>query len=935
MLPDFPWSRLFWALGSVLAMAPGGGHRTISAKLIPPALPDIVVARRRLDSLVRRVPAAGIGVVAGPAGSGKTVLLSRWHAAFLSSGGKAAWLSVDPSDRSSRRFVSSLAAALDIALPGVAAEAVAALQAAAGDGGSTLAGLLPLVTSRIEALEAPFALFLDDFHLVADPAVLTDLVLLVRYLPPRAILVLGSRGEPLLPLARLRAEGRLIEIGWRDLRFTGEEAEAFLRLAGPTGLPAARMALLVEKAEGWIAGLRLAARRGGSGDEAAESFSGGHGDVAAYFMEEVYRHLPEERRRFLRRTALLERMTGPACDAVTGHRDGGEALDRVRRAGLFVLSAGTGSPDAERAGKGMAGCGEDGWRYHRLFTEFLVGRLMAEEPEVMGRLRLSASRWHESEGDAAGALRQALAGGLHERAVSLLTVEGRELFRRSRFHDLRRWMEALPRGTVEARPDLCVLHAWALAYLGDFSAAHARITVASAALRRGAGGLSTPRISAELSVLTAALGVIQTDEAATEGLDPASADLFRGSDPVLRAFTEVMLGYAARQGGDLKAAAERCERAIGLSEGVDAPLANLLARFNLATVAWLSGQPSRSGRIVEEGLSAATGRGWLGTVGVAFLRVARAVLHQDHGRPEEALGELDEAVDVLKATGAYGFLGVALVERAQALGLLGRPEEAADALAEARDLAARHDVMRVRFRADLAEIRLAADAGKVAAGFAAAARAAAARTAERIPPGGPFPEWHEALLLQQLRLMLAAGRHAELIRLSGPALRSAGATGRIRHAVGFLALQAAAWQGLGDIEKGFGRLEQALLLLGREVAVRPFLLPGEGLVPLLGAVAALDPREGRAAEPARRLLSLLGGPLPVPEAERSEAGDLHLREMQILRLLSEGLRNREIGARLLVSEETVKWYLKRLYSKLRVTTRTSAVGRARELGLIA
>src|SRR5690606_27994748 len=120
----------------------------------------------------------------------------------------------------------------------------------------------------------------------------------------------------------------------------------------------------------------------------------------------------------------------------------------------------------------------------------------------------------------------------------------------------------------------------------------------------------------------------------------------------------------------------------------------------------------------------------------------------------------------------------------------------------------------------------------------------------------------------------------------------AGATGRIRHAVGFLALQAAAWQGLGDIEKGIGRLEQALLLLGREVAVRPFLLPGEGLVPLLGAVAALDPREGGAAEPARRLLSLLGGPLPVPEAERPEAADLHLREMQILRLLSEGLRQR-------------------------------------------
>lgn len=904
-------------------MTPGRRQQTVSAKLAPPVAPADLIPRHRLDALAHRLADARVGVVAGPAGCGKTTVLAGWHAAFSRSGGKAAWLSLDPTDRRPRSFIASLLAALGSLVPAIAEEAAGILEETPGGGQPALSDLLPSIIFRLERLDGPFALFLDDFHHVADPVLLTDLALLVRYLPPGGVLVVGVRGEPSLPLARLRAEGRLVEVRWPEMRFTDEEAEAFLRGACAGGASGTWIDRLVRKAEGWIAGLRLASGRECVAGEAV-AFSGECRDVEAYFMEEVYRLLPEERRRFLRRTALLERLTGPACDSVTGHRNGREALEWARRAEMFILPA-------EDGGK-VEG---QGWRYHALFAEFLAGRLATEEPEAAGRIRLSASCWHESVGDRAGAMRQALAGGWNERAASLLAVEGRELFRRSRFRELRRWMEALPQGLVEARPDLCVLHAWALAYLGEFSSAQARIEAASAALRRGAGGLATPRLEAELGVLSAALGVIQTDEPVVAGLDPGSADLF-WDDPVLRAFAEVMLGYAARRGGDLPAAALRCERAIGLSEEVNAPLANLLARFNLATIAWLSGQPSRSERIVEEGLMAAADRGWLNTLGCGFLRVARAVLHQDRACPAEALAELDEAVGVLKAVKAHGFLGVALVERALALGQLGRRDEAAEVLAEARDLAARHDVTRVRFRADLAEIRLAAEAGEPAAGRAAVARVGADRAAERFAAEGPFPEWHEAFLLQQLRLMLAEGRDAELIRLSGPALRSAGSTGRVRHAVEFLALQAAAWRGLGDIEKGLGRLEQALLLLDREMVVRPFAMPGDGLGPLLGAIASSDPSESAAAEPARRLLALFGEPDLLRTAERQAGSgeELHLRELQILRLVSQGLRNREIGERLLVSEETVKWYLKRLYSKLSVTTRTSAVARARELGLI-
>ncbi|WP_327503097.1 LuxR C-terminal-related transcriptional regulator [Arenibaculum sp.] len=861
---------------------------TFAAKAAPPPPACPLLDRPRLD-LPPGVPGAvRIAVVSGPAGSGKTTVLARWHAALRARGMDVAWLTLDPSDADPARFLRASSAVLGFA---------------AGDAGGVAEGLVRRMEVR------PLALFVDDCHHAASPELRSILDLLARYLPAGSLLALGSRGAPPLPLARLRVGGGLLEIGWDRLRFTDAEAQAWLEEAVP-GLAPGTAALLAGRIDGWAAGLALATRALAAGTP-ADAFSGDRPEVAEYLCEQVRPCLPDGHWRFLLRTSPLDVLSGPACAALTGQADAVGTLEALERAGAFVSRDG------------------DVWRRPALVTDFLRRRLAVEEPEAETALHLRASRWHEEAGSVPDALRHAIAGRWYDRAAELLVAEGRELFRQPDFRQLRSWIERLPQAAVRARPELCALHAWSLAYLGEFRAARAGMTAARAALAGAAGTPRRVRVDAELRVLDATLGIIQTDDPVADGLDPSILGSFGEDDPVLHAFAEVMLGYAARGAGDLERAAALCRRPAGRAARVGASLVFQLARFNQATIERLAGRSDAAEAVVGDALAVSRERGWLDATGCGFLRVAAAVLHLDGLRPADALVELDAAVAVLEATQAYGFLGVALVERARALHALGREQEADAVLADARRLADRHDVVRVGFRADLAAMRFASDRGVFAPGPVPGPAAAGRAAGTPARDDGVFPERHEAWLVERLRLMLAGGQHAELLRLSVPALRSAGAAGRVRHAVEFLVLQAAAWRELGDPERAVRKLGHALRLGSGDPVPRAFVTAGDGIEPLLGLLAGDGELGGRARRLQARLAARDGG------AGAEPAAGLHHREVQILRLVSEGLRNREIGERLQVSEETVKWYLKRLYTKLEVETRTSAVARGRELGVIS
>jgi len=551
-----------------------------------------------------------------------------------------------------------------------------------------------------------------------------------------------------------------------------------------------------------------------------------------------------------------------------------------------------------------------------------------------------ASEWFERNGSPAEAVRYAISGSRFHRAARLLETAGRELFRQGDFKELRRWIDALPEKTVRRSPVLCALHGWALAYLGEFDGARARIACAEATIEKPARsprGVPLPApvaVKAELQVLRAVIGIIQTDEPDVSGLHTGIVSLFPREESALRGYAYITLGFASRAEGYLSLALQHFREALVVSDATDGSLVNLNARLNIGIVNYLMGRANIAEESFRNSLEVAGERLWLRSIGAAFLRYGLALVLQDKNRLGEALEELSEAIAFLEAGDAFGFLGMALVERARTHLALGRTDLAAADLARARQVARQHNVGRVSFRADLLEARMAVQ-GKdpvKAAGFLDAAGTAFG--GEKFIDRPVFSEKYEFFLVELLRLLIARGQFGEVVKLAGKALRSAGSAGRGRNVIEFLVLQAAAWNGLSRTEKALADLERALILAEREGILRPFIHAGREILPLLRQLRNKE----RLRAAVTGILSALENPgeSAVRKTVPGRTGEtFHHREAQILKLIAEGLRNREIGERLFLSEETVKWYLKRLYCKLYVRTRTEAIASARKLGLLA
>jgi LuxR family maltose regulon positive regulatory protein len=433
--------------------------RTAEAAAGRAAEPDVLLATK-LDVPQRRpglLPrprllgrlAAGmeqeLTLVCAPAGFGKTSLLGDWarHARQ-----PVAWLSLDAGDDDPVRFWRYVAAALDRAGIAVGERLAPLLR------GPEPASLETVVTALINELVArseEVTLLLDDYQLIQVPPIHDSLTLLLDRAPPMLRLVLASRADPPLPLARLRARGQLAELRERDLRFTMEESAALLRETSGLELPASSLDAVATRTEGWVAGLQLAALSlHGHPDPAGfvATFSGSDRYVLDYLAEEVLDRQPEPLRLFLLDTSVLERLSGPLCDAVTGRTDSQRLLEQAERANLFLVPL-----DGQRRW----------WRYHRLFADLLRARLRQTQPERVGGLHQAAAAWCERNGLVDDAIRHALAAGDQVWAARLIERHFDALLRRAEGATVDRWVAALPAELVRARPRLLVAQAvWAL-----------------------------------------------------------------------------------------------------------------------------------------------------------------------------------------------------------------------------------------------------------------------------------------------------------------------------------------------------------------------------------------------------------------------------------------------------------------------------------------
>jgi LuxR family transcriptional regulator, maltose regulon positive regulatory protein len=877
--------------------------------------------------------ARGLTVVCTPAGFGKTTLLGDWA---RRSRRPVAWLSLDDADNDPARFWRYVAAALDQLRPGVGAQVGALLQQAEQP------PLEAAATTVINQLSRPgqgeIALVLDDYHLIQAPAVHDSVAFLLDRLPPGLRVLLASRADPPLPLARLRARGQLAELRERDLRFTLEETAAFLREAIDIDLPVASVAALQDRTEGWAAGVQLAALSlQGHTDPAGfvAAFSGSHRYVLDYLTEEVLARQPEPVVRFLLETSVLERLSGPLCDAITGRDGSQQLLERIERASLFLVPL-----DDVRGW----------WRYHHLFADLLRARLRHELPERAPELHHAAAAWHEQHGFADDAVRHALAAGEVAWAARLVEQHVEALLRRSEGATLHRWLAALPAELLRSRPRLCVAQAISAVLGGRVEAVEPLVAAAERALAAAGDEPYEPSVGRALSGsanLPAVITFLRAELARLRGhaeqavaYDQQTLAQLGEVDWALRSHVAWNLAVADWLRGRLGQAERALADVVAERRAAGEDYLAMRACYDLGQVQRARGHLGEALATYRQGLEVASDADReLPAAGMAHVGLAEVLYERD---------ELDAAVDhatrgvelcrhlAFTQPLASGLALLARIRQAQ-----GDPAGAQEAIRQAERVELSPQIVALLNPVPVQTARLALASGEVAE---------AARWVQQrglaVEDQPSYPREGEYLTLA--RVLLAQREPERALGLLQRLHAQATAQGRMGSLIELRTLQALALDATGDRPAALAALAEALTTAGPEGYVRVFVDQGAPMATLLHRLATAH-RTGRAPLPGTvrpddldRLLQAFqpGAPRAGRHPKRDRAAGpapvqpLSDRELQVLRLLAAGKSNPEIAEELVVVLDTVKKHVGHILDKLGAANRTQAVAHARALGLL-
>lgn len=901
----------------------------LDTKLYIPGQHLGLLSRPRLIERLNQGARSKLTLVSAPAGSGKSTLLAEWVGGTAVSQRAVAWISLDPSDNNPALFWTYVVTALRTARPDVGEHALSWLTSTRPP---AIEWILTSLINEINANDQHVALILDDYHVIDAEPIHRAVAFLLEHLSPRMHLVIATRSDPPLPLARLRGRGELTELRASDLRFTLEEAAAFLNEAMGLDLSAADVAVLEARTEGWIVGLQLAALSMRGRDDVAGFIAGFAGDdryIVDYLVEEVLQRQSDSVRHFLLQTAVLDRLSGPLCDALTGRDDGRGMLEALERDNLFVVPL-----DDKR----------HWFRYHHLFAAVLRARALAEQPHQVPILHQRASAWYERHGLPPDAIRHALAAEDFGRAADLLERAGRAMLttRHDAFLD---WVKALPDEVIRARPVLGVYYALTL-LPDDLEAAEARLRDAESVLDRAsarpgaaavemvvddAGFRSLPGIVAIVrAYLTGARGdVPETVRNARRalGLLPEGDALWRGGAGVL-------LGLAHWTSGDLEEAYQASAEGQASLRMTGDITYEITGAYVLANIRMAQGRLREAARIYERALDLATGLGGSVHPPTADLYVGLSELCHEHNDLDAASRYLRNSKELGEHSGLpenrYRWY-VAMARLAEVQGDLDR---ALDLLDEAQRLYVRSPDPEVRPVAAV-KARVWVRQGRLAEALGWAHE-------RGLSVGDELSYRREFEHITLARLLIARHRSDRSesalreIRALLERLQQAAEQGkRPGSLVEVLVLQALTHQAQGDVIRARVPLERALTLAEPEGYVRTFVDEGEAMRALLGHATA----DGPTSAYARRLLSAFGEPARLAStslrAVSAElAAPLTRREVEILRLIAAGLRNQEIADQLCLSVYTVKRHIANAYGKLGVSHRTEALIRANELNLL-
>ena len=589
----------------------------MALKTYVPRAGPVLVPRARLLERLALSSSARVTLVCAPPGFGKTTLIAQWARTV----GRVAWLSLDAEDNDPAVFWAYVALTLGEAVP-----AVRATQQGTTGGDSHKEVVTTLLNALSEDPEDVW-LVLDDFHVVVDPEVREAVSYLLDHLPPQVHVVLGARQDPDLPLSRWRVRGELVEVRATDLRFTPEEAAAYLHSATGIDLTHDQVSALDDRAEGWIAALQLAGLSLRGSEDAAgfiERFAGDDRYVVDYLMDEVLTHQTEDVREFLLLTSVLERLTADLCDAVTGLGNGAAMLAALDRANLFVVPL-----DSTAT-----------WfRYHHLFADVLGARLLADRAAEAPVLHGRAGRWCEENGLSDEAIRHALAARDFRTASRLVEDAVAEARRARRDTTLIRWLQALPDDVIGTSPVLIVFRGWSRVSSGDLDEVESQLDRASELLASVASGAPSPwadtealrTLPATIAIYRASLAQARGDLVGVAAQARAALAVAGPRDHLTRGAAGGFLALAAWSEGDVMTAIETFTRAVASLHAAGNVVDELSSTALLAEMWTVAGRPSKARELCRRALSAAEALGIPAARAAADLHVQLAELDLDAG----------------------------------------------------------------------------------------------------------------------------------------------------------------------------------------------------------------------------------------------------------------------------------------------------------------
>jgi len=902
--------------------------RVLETKLNPPVFMATQVLRTAIREEIAG-SAVKLVLVRAPAGFGKTTAMAQIREGMDAQGIATAWLTLDRADNDVSRFLNCLAEAvqrLGIEAPVNQApfDAVAALA----------------------AYDTPFTLFLDDFEVVQEPAVLGLVRELVDYLPRRGQIVLGSRSLPDLGMGRLRARGQLIEIDTDRLRFTLEETRDFFSLrqthapraigahANAQSLPADLLSRLHSKTEGWPAALWLASlalERHGIETGFIERFSGSDRAVADYLAEDVLANQPREIRDFLLRTSILRQLDASVCRALNPRGDSAAILEQLAAANLFLTPV-----------RGDTGNEEGAWRYHSLFADFLRAQLVRERPDELARLHLAASGWYESQGRPVPAIDHAIEGGDHPHALALLEQYAEQFLEQGRMRMLARWFAAIPEPLLREHPFLQLIALWAICFThGPWDAMR---------LLQESGCLDSPVPQVRNNAHTIIPLLLAMQDKHDEAYEAGRQSLARL--PTGLAFAEVVLLNAMAHILSVRGDPQEAQR---LLEAARREQGN--STFNRMYTESLAGlfdlhegrlrQATARLRMAVDSTHAVTynhshGNAWAGVLYAGAVYETHQLLQAEH--------LLNVYLPLARDVGLPDHMILSHVMRSRIAFHAGDIDAAFQALTELEYMGHHRQLPRVVSSAKLERSLMLLLQGNGPASRDELQRADDPELWERERRQHLPAHDLDYFALAKARWEIAFGDAKAALGAIDSELHAALALGRNRRALKLRVLRALALQRIGEPATALDEIGAVLQIASQEGFVRLILDEGPAAGALVHryAMSARNQEGSNAAHALRadpiladylqRLLQIIGPVATPAEAEvpaaNADAEPLTRKEIRVLQLLAEGYSNNAMAEKLFVSDSTVRTHLRNINMKLDAKSRTQAVAIARKLGVI-